>query len=713
MRIKKSHETGSLMVEVIAVIALLGVMGTMMFRQIQRRNEELDNINMASEIRMIKEATAAYIQANKARLEANNCPEVNSDAVDVTDLTSSAGDIEKFMPDNWISDPPEAKNGIIHEYKIYLSCYRINSASADNRLAMYGTIVPNAPDSADPSPLPPNFSLRRAARVATLIGSDGGIYEDGEFVGTMGAWQIPCDGDGTCTDRDDNFYVATTGMDIYIPEVEQAADNTVAVPHDIAFENLHTTGYFSVGDGSTNCVGNYDTANNKFAHETLPESAGIVRQAVSDQILHTGVDSCDPLFWVGTAAGGSGDRSVGGHVYVKQNLYVGRNNTFNRQGVAIESGSHDYDNAIYVYDASGRNTVTLNGTGEVILSKWVPATINGVNRVIQIPALRLKDGRMETDVTAQYYDDTTKAWKTGVYAVDPAGESLMSDIRLTSRGGAKLSDILPDYILKGTQTITRTSNAAETINKPTCPHGYAAAIMVTPIKYSQYVKGVDLELNLKTPTATTTAHNHTITGNINSNGYAINGNENGNSLTANGKDTNVSGTTLTLTQLAPVNITITEGSGTPQNWNVSLSYGSDSATTADPITALAQTYCVFADTTNRTIQHTATSGDVYEPEAGLRIEGKTADQAGTISAGRVATPRACSDSNPCANTEKCVSNQCQNIGTCTLSDGTAISGEENTYCVGGLKVFLECFDSSTCSSGKTCINNRCATLGGS
>lgn len=47
--------------------------------------------------------------------------------------------------------------------------------------------------------------------------------------------------------------------------------------------------------------------------------------------------------------------------------------------------------------------------------------------------------------SAQYYDQ---------YMVNPAYTSVMHDIKLTTRGGARLSDILPDYVLKGVYNIS-------------------------------------------------------------------------------------------------------------------------------------------------------------------------------------------------------------------------------------------------------------------
>ncbi len=104
------------------------------------------------------------------------------------------------------------------------------------------------------------------------------------------------------------------------------------------------------------------------------------------------------------------------------------------------------------------------------------------------------------------------------YAVDPAYTSIMHDIKLTTRGGARLSDILPDFINKGIYVVDNTAptvgqtcngstgktldnyflldrpaklavkpclDASQKVSPwagfvplPTCPHGYAAVITV-------------------------------------------------------------------------------------------------------------------------------------------------------------------------------------------------------------------------------------------
>ena len=94
------------------------------------------------------------------------------------------------------------------------------------------------------------------------------------------------------------------------------------------------------------------------------------------------------------------------------------------------------------------------------------------------------------------------------YMIDPAYTSVMHDIKLTSRGGARLSDILPDFINKGIYVVDNSygedmtkeqiidleeGKAGATDGKspfasawlgrvpaPQCPPGYAKVITVTP-----------------------------------------------------------------------------------------------------------------------------------------------------------------------------------------------------------------------------------------
>lgn len=125
---------------------------------------------------------------------------------------------------------------------------------------------------------------------------------------------------------------------------------------------------------------------------------------------------------------------------------------------------------------------------------------------------------------AMVTENTTTGHKIGVtydrYMVNPAYTSVMHDIKLTTRGGARLSDILPDFINKGIYVVNNTykdngfdinqikvdQNLGASSNKdikevsgtaltgeeqwaspflgvvptPLCPPGYARVITITP-----------------------------------------------------------------------------------------------------------------------------------------------------------------------------------------------------------------------------------------
>lgn len=681
MQKKKLAERGALMVEMVAVVAVLGVMGTVLFRQMNQRNQELDNINMASEIRTVKEATMAYIQANRPSLEANCVLDG-----DYGYMTLANEEIDYFMPDNWASNRDGngawKGDGIINEYGIYLTCYEIDSELAP-RKALYATIIPH--DWA----LPEGFTLRRASRVANLIGADGGVYTDGALHGTMGAWEVWCpfDSDGdVCDEREDNFFVATTGVDIYIPEVEDAPDNAVVVPDSIAFERLHSTNYFSVGDGNANCVGNM-TPNGEFAHKAIDPDSG-VPSGTADEIRNVGTADCEPLFWVGTRGlNVDTDNSEARQVYVKNNLYVGRDNATNTHAVAIETGDDDTERSVTVFSANGDERLMLDATGKVVgrsgaggkgyrldaengeIVLFEEKTVG--EKVIQVPTMRLKDGVMRTDRTVTY----TGAGETPVtdtYKVDPAFTSLMNDIRLTSRGGARLSDILPNYITKAITSRTFDSGEFKEVDKPACPGGYVRAIMVTPVSWSQYITEAELRLpavpaGSATPAITLSDTNPTE------------------------KDIDVinNDARLRLQHQEPVRITINNG----DSWSVLADYSGTAATNADPISVVAQTYCVF-DKDN--------FGGAPGTSGGLNGNGLGQEE-GTEGQEISPKDRNCSENADCDNTEKCsTAKVCVSLGSCTADD-TA----KKLYCIDGRYVYVECTEDAECDEEQTCQNNRC------
>lgn len=462
MNKKQLSEKGAIIVEVIAVIALLGVLGPMLFKQVLSRNEEVDNINIASEIRSVKEALSAYILTNKQLLTTN------------VGCVTTGIDITEYLPMG-MEDLPDGYNLVV--------CTIAPDTSGSSPAAptfIQGFIVPNE------YVVPENLGLKRAARIANLIGTDGGIYQNGIVNGTAGGWGIDdFDGlEGLQTALDNSAvaggrnytYLATTGMDTYVPEyiVEDYSSGFVTIPDNLAFAKLHASSYFSIGSGGGNCY--------EKKHNTMNiTDEGYT--AVDDEIYTVGENNCDPLFWVGAADGSTADKSKSGIVYVKNNLMIGRRNKSDRQAVGIYARSDSLDDSAYrpdsskenrieVYDNTGTAKVVINGKGEIISKTTRPLTDSLTSDSVE--TLTMADGSITSNI---------KGPNTGsAFAVDPAYTSVMNDIRLESRGGARLSDILPNYI---TKEIAYLKGRGPTVCIPGCPKGYAPAIVVMPVAWQK------------------------------------------------------------------------------------------------------------------------------------------------------------------------------------------------------------------------------------
>lgn len=454
---KNRQEKGAIMVEVLAVLALIGVMGPMLYNQVVTRNQEISNVNIAAEMRAIKEAMSAVIAADGAFLG-----EACTEAEDAPTMCVAATDNFKASVESFL---PVGMEGMIDEgdYDVKLYGYTAQVSSGETRTFVFGVVSYAIP--------PTVWNFKRAARVASLIGADGGVKEPTEenevdLIGTNGTWQLKGIGaDFTCdADNPDAVVVATTALDTFDPDLGITDPYAVAVPNSLGFEQLHAWNYFSVGHAADGNQGNCITLKSR----TLNNDGSLSMTAASDIIKRVGTDGCDPLFWVGSK-GGDTDKSVAGQVYVKNNLYIGRDNTKGQHAVAIETNdaSSGGDTAneqrrIAVYSIDGKETLSIDAKGRIIAKQYDSS------------------GNEVFTKTADNNDVR--------FGVDPANTSVLNDVRLASRGGARLSDILPTYINKGMSNITSSGGGQKVeakIKKPGCPNGYAAAIVVTPMKWGQ------------------------------------------------------------------------------------------------------------------------------------------------------------------------------------------------------------------------------------
>ncbi len=497
----RTTQTGSIMLEVIAVLALMGVMGAMLFRQVYQRNQELHNIQMASEIRTVKEAFSAYIQAERSVLigkcpTPENAPQPCNGGGSYENFSAYlAGTvnqgIKSYLPDGWFD------GGLSGYYNFSLWIYKQNDAT--QKTVLYGVIVPNKE-----STLPQTgWNFKRAARVALLLGADGGVYQSettpepdcpsgSVIAGALGTWRL-------CTDDETPTYAAMTGMDIFTPEYElPEGESSFQENLTLGTDQLMAWEYFAAGGTSrANCFV-------EIGHSGTTELAD-GRFKVKNDIFQS-VDTCKPLFLV--------DQQ---NVYVNSDLKVGTDPVTKSANITITKEG--------VIQQANTKGITIDADGRIISNKEEKTT-----------------AVTNTDIVANER-----------FVLDPTYTSNMNDIRLTSRGGARLSEILPNYILKetyrgkctltgGKGTSFLRNNGTTTnqtwcdmswmqlkkdgslgttqstkIDSPTCPTGYNKAILVTPVSFGK-LTGIKKSnhthsLSGNTGNAGTDNHRHSLSGN--------------------------------------------------------------------------------------------------------------------------------------------------------------------------------------------------------
>ncbi len=569
---QKKQERGAIIVEIIAVIALLGVMGPLLFKQVSDRNEEVENINLASQMRVIKEALSSYIISYHSEIEAS----CNNTTGTCSPANMNDKIVSEFLPFGY--------DEIFDKFNIHI----LSDTNELGTTALQGYIIPDLHNLDLPDDLP----LRRVARIANLIGADGGIYMkgDNEIHGTGGAWHLD-NIDTLGINDEEHTFVATTGMDTFKPsiEVEDFDPSNIMLPDNLGLGRLHAWDYFSVGS-TRNGIGSCF----ELKHNTVATSGGVTT-AQNDVIYEAGgTNDCSPLFWVGSS---SNTAIPAGDVFVKQQLHL-RPNPQAHSSIVLSAGSNTTDardnpeRKISVFNTAGTEMITIDATGKIVAVSSAtekPSTTDRTTNSGDAEKLTIQNGRIDTNIIARNAANATGESELA-YSLDPRYTSIMNDIRLESRGGARLSDLLPTYILKTVEKIDAPGNTetAKEVVIPSCPQYHYPAIMVTPVSWHQsgekeivdavienvQVAGTDL-----TAKTTTTLSNNPI---------------------------------LPQVKITRKNSTATHSLGYIRNedlnsngsWEVFLTYSQDNALVTDdlgtPIVAIVHTYCIF-DRNNTTL----------------------------------------------------------------------------------------------------------------
>ncbi len=118
--------------------------------------------------------------------------------------------------------------------------------------------------------------------------------------------------------------------------------------------------------------------------------------------------------------------------------------------IYIRRGAIEVEN----YNSNSSITAADAGMGYIEASRFVSNATDANGN--QVNPVYSDDYNDRNNGNLIYYSDQSKYKNPDRYMINPAYTSVMHDIKLTTRGGTRLSDILPDFINKGIYVVNNT-----------------------------------------------------------------------------------------------------------------------------------------------------------------------------------------------------------------------------------------------------------------
>ena len=162
---KKYAERGSIMVEALAMLGLITMVTPVLYKKAAERTTELQDINTASQMRTISNALDAYI--------ADHYQDLSDEALGT--ITIANDEILPYLPYGF--DIENSK--LFDSYVFTAQNELINQGETNEHSAITGTVLAKARD---------NVPMLRAAKIASMVGANGGVVQGDQIQGVQGGW---------------------------------------------------------------------------------------------------------------------------------------------------------------------------------------------------------------------------------------------------------------------------------------------------------------------------------------------------------------------------------------------------------------------------------------------------------------------------------------------------------------------------------------------
>ncbi|MBE6453742.1 MAG: hypothetical protein E7017_02510 [Alphaproteobacteria bacterium] len=172
--VKNSLQKGSMMVEALAMLGLITMVTPILYKKAAERTTELQDINVATQMRMVSSAVDQFISDNYYEIgDAHGTEKFKLSAEEIAKL-------EKYLPHGFDIQ----KSKMFKDFEIAVRKREVEDKNG---------IKHNIFTSAVLAPLRDNLAMARSSKIASMIGANGGVYrkigEEHKLNGVQGTWE--------------------------------------------------------------------------------------------------------------------------------------------------------------------------------------------------------------------------------------------------------------------------------------------------------------------------------------------------------------------------------------------------------------------------------------------------------------------------------------------------------------------------------------------
>ena len=171
------------MIEALAMLGLISMVTPVIYKKAAERTTEMQDINAASEVRVVVKAIDDYLRDNYTTITAGESVTTNASTVNYSEFknagtqskTVSISDFTDYLPIGFKADGRTFK-----DFKV-----AIKKTESGERKGLT-TVLLTVPGSGAA-----NMTKLRSSRIASMIGTNGGYIEGDMAKGVQGVWEVP------------------------------------------------------------------------------------------------------------------------------------------------------------------------------------------------------------------------------------------------------------------------------------------------------------------------------------------------------------------------------------------------------------------------------------------------------------------------------------------------------------------------------------------